>query len=41
MPVVGYSGKRKDALFGINLNGGQHMEVVKIDRTQKDKNTRV
>ncbi len=42
VPVVGYGGKKKDALFGINLTGGQHMQVVKIDRTQdRDKSTRV
>ena len=43
VPVVGYTGKKKDTLFGINLTGGQHMEVVKIDRGNKDrdKNTRV
>ena len=43
MPVVGYSGNKKDALFGINLTGGQHMEVVKIDKAhrERDKNTRV
>ena len=42
VPVVGVTGNKKDALFGINLTGGQHMQVVKIDRTQdRDKSTRV
>ena len=34
VPVIGYSGAKSDSLFGINLSGGQHMEVVKIDRTR-------
>ena len=42
VPVVGFRGNKKDGLFGINLTGGQHMEVVKIDRTQdRDKTTHV
>ena len=40
--MVGFRGNTKDGLFGINLSGGQHMEVVKIDRTQdRDKTTHV